>query len=74
MDAVVPVSSTRYSIDALNLTVVKPWSPWTDAGGEVCFRHLVIICVICAVHKKISCLDREIKFLLIAALLMGLVL
>ncbi|XP_052194316.1 serine carboxypeptidase II-2-like [Diospyros lotus] len=35
VDAVVPVSSTRYSIDALNLTVVKPWSPWTDAGGEV---------------------------------------
>ncbi|CAL5378755.1 unnamed protein product [Camellia sinensis] len=32
VDAVVPVTSTRYSIDALKLKVVKPWHPWTDDG------------------------------------------
>ncbi|KAF7127964.1 hypothetical protein RHSIM_Rhsim11G0168300 [Rhododendron simsii] len=35
MDAVVPVSSTRYSIGALNLTAIKPWRPWLDDVGEV---------------------------------------
>jgi len=35
VDAVVPVSSTRYCIDALNLQVVKAWHPWVDSTGEV---------------------------------------
>ncbi|PSS29359.1 Serine carboxypeptidase-like [Actinidia chinensis var. chinensis] len=35
VDAVVPVSSTRYSIDALNIKVIKPWHPWSDNTGEV---------------------------------------
>ncbi|XXG61044.1 hypothetical protein AAC387_Pa04g2797 [Persea americana] len=35
MDAVVPVTSTRYSIDALNLMVKEPWKPWIDNNGEV---------------------------------------
>ncbi|KAI8532854.1 hypothetical protein RHMOL_Rhmol11G0247000 [Rhododendron molle] len=35
VDAVVPVSSTRYSIEALNLKVVKAWHPWLNAIGEV---------------------------------------
>ncbi|PSS26091.1 Serine carboxypeptidase-like [Actinidia chinensis var. chinensis] len=35
-DAVVPVSGTRYAIDALNLRVIKPWHPWSDGTDEVC--------------------------------------
>ncbi|XP_057965128.1 serine carboxypeptidase 2-like [Malania oleifera] len=35
VDAVVPVSSTRYSIHALNLTVTKPWQPWLDDLNQV---------------------------------------
>lgn len=31
-DAVIPVTSTRYSIDALNLTTVSPWHAWYDDG------------------------------------------
>ncbi|ESR66817.1 serine carboxypeptidase-like 29 [Citrus sinensis] len=31
-DAVIPVTSTRYSIDALNLPTVKPWRAWYDDG------------------------------------------
>ncbi|XVF34353.1 hypothetical protein REPUB_Repub18cG0052500 [Reevesia pubescens] len=31
-DAVIPVTSTRYSIDAFNLTTVKPWRAWYDDG------------------------------------------
>ncbi|KAF7144380.1 hypothetical protein RHSIM_Rhsim05G0081700 [Rhododendron simsii] len=34
-DAVVPVSGTRYAVDALNLTVTKPWHPWSDDADEV---------------------------------------
>ncbi|KAK9060363.1 hypothetical protein SSX86_021067 [Deinandra increscens subsp. villosa] len=35
VDAVVPVSGTRYSIDAMNLKVVKPWRFWTDTNKQV---------------------------------------
>lgn len=31
-DAVVPVTGTRYSIDALNLTTIANWCPWYDHG------------------------------------------
>ncbi|KAL6540866.1 Serine carboxypeptidase II-2 [Orobanche minor] len=31
-DAVIPVTSTRYSIDALKLPTVSPWRPWYDDG------------------------------------------
>ncbi|XP_065850635.1 serine carboxypeptidase II-2 isoform X1 [Euphorbia lathyris] len=31
-DAVIPVTSTRYTIDALNLTTTKPWHAWYDDG------------------------------------------
>ncbi|VFQ72518.1 unnamed protein product [Cuscuta campestris] len=27
-DSVVPVTSTRYALDAMNLTILKPWHPW----------------------------------------------
>ncbi|KAI3771914.1 hypothetical protein L6452_03086 [Arctium lappa] len=32
MDAVIPITSTRYSIDALNLTTIIPWRAWYDDG------------------------------------------
>lgn len=31
-DAVVPVTATRYSIDALKLPTITNWSPWYDNG------------------------------------------
>ncbi|CAJ1975524.1 unnamed protein product [Sphenostylis stenocarpa] len=31
-DAVIPVTSTRYSINALNLPTVSPWRAWYDDG------------------------------------------
>lgn len=31
-DAVIPVTSTRYSINALNLTTASPWRAWYDDG------------------------------------------
>ncbi|KAL3623939.1 Serine carboxypeptidase-like 29 [Castilleja foliolosa] len=31
-DAVIPVTSTRYSIDALKLPTVSPWRPWYNDG------------------------------------------
>ncbi|KAH7546122.1 hypothetical protein FEM48_Zijuj01G0167100 [Ziziphus jujuba var. spinosa] len=31
-DAVIPVTSTRYSIDALKLPTVRPWRAWYDDG------------------------------------------
>ncbi|XP_076885732.1 serine carboxypeptidase II-3-like [Bidens hawaiensis] len=37
VDAVVPVCGTRYSIDAMNLKVIKPWRFWTDAAKQVIF-------------------------------------
>ncbi|CAA2978318.1 Serine carboxypeptidase II-3 [Olea europaea subsp. europaea] len=35
VDAVVPVTGTRYSIGAMNLKVIKPWRPWLDETDEV---------------------------------------
>ncbi|CAN4107678.1 unnamed protein product [Withania somnifera] len=35
VDAVVSVTSTRYSISAMNLTVIKPWHFWHDDTKEV---------------------------------------
>nr|GME07681.1 Serine carboxypeptidase II-2 [Ipomoea batatas] len=31
-DAVIPITSTRYSIDALHLPTVGPWRAWDDDG------------------------------------------
>ncbi|KAH9326408.1 hypothetical protein KI387_006586 [Taxus chinensis] len=39
-DAVVPVTATRYSIDALQLPTVVNWYPWYD-NGEAVFGSLV---------------------------------
>ncbi|WMV12940.1 hypothetical protein MTR67_006325, partial [Solanum verrucosum] len=35
VDAVVSVTSTRYGISAMNLTVIKPWHVWHDDTKEV---------------------------------------
>lgn len=35
-DAVIPVTSTRYNIDALKLPTVRPWRAWYD-DGQVSF-------------------------------------
>ncbi|XP_078177991.1 serine carboxypeptidase II-1-like [Carex rostrata] len=34
-DSVVPLTGTRYSIDALNLPTIKNWYAWYDGTGEV---------------------------------------
>ncbi|GAB2267491.1 Serine carboxypeptidase II-2 [Dionaea muscipula] len=34
-DAVIPVTSTRRTIDALNLTTTKAWTAWYDDDGQV---------------------------------------
>lgn len=34
-DAVIPVTSTRYSIDALKLPTVSPWRAWYDDGQVI---------------------------------------
>ena len=34
-DAVIPVTSTRYSIDALNLTTISPWRAWYEDGQVI---------------------------------------
>ncbi|XP_028051597.1 putative serine carboxypeptidase-like 23 [Camellia sinensis] len=57
VDAVVPVTSTRYSIDALKLKVIKPWHPWTDdgefqaAGYKVVYDELTFATVLGAGHQ-----------------------
>ncbi|VFQ72127.1 unnamed protein product [Cuscuta campestris] len=35
VDAIIPVTSTRYSLDAMNLKVVTPWHLWKDASENV---------------------------------------
>lgn len=40
VDAVVSVTSTRYSISAMNLTVIKPWHVWHDDTKEVSSFYL----------------------------------
>ncbi|GKE59044.1 serine carboxypeptidase II-2, partial [Tanacetum coccineum] len=39
-DAVIPVTSTRYSIDALNLTTISPWRAWYEDGQAwILYEH-----------------------------------
>ncbi|XP_027112450.1 putative serine carboxypeptidase-like 23 [Coffea eugenioides] len=35
VDVIVSVTSTRYSIDAMNMKVIKPWHPWLDETNDV---------------------------------------
>jgi hypothetical protein len=41
-DAVVPLTATRYSIDALNLPTVVSWYPWYDAKEQVSFIVVIV--------------------------------
>ncbi|KAH7867261.1 hypothetical protein Vadar_031031 [Vaccinium darrowii] len=59
-DAVVPVSGTRYAIDALNLTVTKAWHPWSDdshdvSGYTVVYEGLTFTTVRGAGHQVPQC-------------------
>ncbi|KAI9200015.1 hypothetical protein LWI28_001514 [Acer negundo] len=36
MDARIPVTSSRYSINVLNLSVETAWRPWYSSGGRIC--------------------------------------
>lgn len=38
-DAIIPVTSTRYSINALKLPTIKPWHAWYDDGQVSFFRE-----------------------------------
>ncbi|GLJ45171.1 hypothetical protein SUGI_0950790 [Cryptomeria japonica] len=56
VDAKVPVTSTRYSINALNLPIEKPWYPWMDgdidvAGYSVIYKGLTFATVRGAGHQ-----------------------
>lgn len=42
-DAVVPVTATRYSIDALNLPTIVNWYPWYDEGKVSVFMTRIIL-------------------------------
>jgi hypothetical protein len=36
-ESVIPLTSTRYTVRDLNLSITEPWRPWT-AGHEVCWH------------------------------------
>lgn len=55
-DAVIPVTSTRYNIDALKLPTIKPWHAWYDDGQVI--YHLSYV-------KKTSFLDHLCHLLLL---------
>ena len=42
-DAVIPVTSTRYSINALKLPTVSPWRAWYDDGQVIISFHLTCV-------------------------------
>ncbi|PWA95987.1 serine carboxypeptidase 2 [Artemisia annua] len=53
-DSVVPVTATRYSIDALNFTTVANWYAWYDnskvAGWSQIYKGLTFVTVTGAGH------------------------
>ncbi|GLJ45175.1 hypothetical protein SUGI_0950870 [Cryptomeria japonica] len=56
VDATVPVTSTRYSINALNLPIEKAWYPWMDGnidvgGYSVIYKGLIFATVRGAGHQ-----------------------
>lgn len=54
-DAVVPVTATRYSIDALKLPTVSQWSPWYDngkvGGWSQVYKGLTLVTITNAGHE-----------------------
>ncbi|KAJ6818739.1 serine carboxypeptidase-like 27 [Iris pallida] len=54
-DSVVPLTGTRYSIDALNLTTISSWYPWYDhgkvGGWSQIYKGLTLVTVTGAGHE-----------------------
>uniref|UniRef100_A0A1J3ERJ5 Carboxypeptidase n=1 Tax=Noccaea caerulescens TaxID=107243 RepID=A0A1J3ERJ5_NOCCA len=54
-DAVVPVTATRYSIDALKLATITNWYPWYDhgkvGGWSQVYKGLTLVTVVGAGHE-----------------------
>ncbi|XP_010464446.1 PREDICTED: serine carboxypeptidase-like 27 [Camelina sativa] len=54
-DAVVPITATRYSIDALKLTTITNWYPWYDhgkvGGWSQVYKGLTLVTVAGAGHE-----------------------
>ncbi|MFS8012546.1 putative carboxypeptidase D [Helianthus anomalus] len=54
-DSVVPLTATRYSIDALNLSTIANWYPWYDngkvAGWSQIYKGLTFVTVTGAGHE-----------------------
>ncbi|PKI74608.1 hypothetical protein CRG98_004935 [Punica granatum] len=52
-DSVVPVTATRYSIDALNLSTVVNWYPWYEnvGGWSQVYEGLTLVTVTGAGHE-----------------------
>ena len=46
-DAVVPITATRYSIDALKLPTVTNWYPWYDNGRVSTKKSLCFFAMLC---------------------------
>lgn len=55
-DSVVPVTSTRYSIEAMNLPIVKPWHPWYDHQQVHCYTrpHILIFFFLVCSHDTLA--------------------
>ena len=53
-DAVVPVTATRYSIDALKLPTITNWYPWYDNGKvsaqKDVYKHITVS--FCGIHYR----------------------
>ncbi|CAL9050543.1 unnamed protein product [Musa banksii] len=73
-DAVIPVASTRYNIDALKLPTVTPWHAWYDdgqvGGWTQVYKGLTFVTVRGAGHE-ISLLRPKSALVLIKAFLSG---
>ena len=70
----IPVTSTRYTIDALKLPTVTPWHAWYDDEGQVIQLHpslvhlamdivtYIIIYQLNSAHYKATCYMAQIYF------------
>lgn len=61
MDAVVSVVGTRYSINALNLKVIRPWHPWSESTKVVCFYLFIYFFLKCffPLDGQFGCLENK---------------
>lgn len=42
-DGVIPVTSTRYTINALNLTTISPWRAWYEDGQVIQLEKIMAL-------------------------------